>query len=112
MKYNDLKKAFHNPEAIDRSAPFWSWNAVMNPDEVKRQAHDMIENGMGGYFMHSRVGLESEYLGEEWMDSVQACVDQAAEDETFAWLYDEDRWPSGAAGGLVTCIKDNGGKGL
>ena len=112
MKYNDLKKAFQKPEAMDRSAPFWSWNARMNPEEVKRQAHDMIEKGMGGYFMHSRVGLESEYLGEEWMDSVRACVEQAAEDGTFAWLYDEDRWPSGAAGGLVTCIKENGGKGL
>jgi len=112
MKYKELLEAFNNPEPIDRSAPFWSWNGRMNPDEVKRQAHDMIDKGMGGYFMHSRVGLESEYLGKEWMDSVQACINQAAEDGTNAWLYDEDRWPSGAAGGLVTSIKENGGKGI
>ncbi len=43
---------------------------------------------------------------------MQACVEQAKEDGTLAWLYDEDRWPSGAAGGLVTCDKDNGGKGI
>lgn len=112
MKYKDVRKAFLNPEAIDRSAPFWSWNDVMEPGEVKAQAKDMIDKGMGGYFMHSRVGLESEYLGEDWMDSVAACVEQAKEDNTLAWLYDEDRWPSGAAGGLVTCDKENGGKGL
>lgn len=112
MKYKDIKNAFLNPEAIDRSAPFWSWNDVMEPGEVKAQAKDMIEKGMGGYFMHSRVGLESEYLGDDWMDSVAACVEQAKEDNTLAWLYDEDRWPSGAAGGLVTCEKENGGKGL
>lgn len=112
MKYKEVKQAFLNPEAIDRSAPFWSWNDVMKPEEVKVQAKDMIEKGMGGYFMHSRVGLESEYLGKDWMDSVQACVDQAKEDGTNAWLYDEDRWPSGAAGGLVTCDKENGGKGI
>lgn len=112
MKYSEIKKAFLNPEAIDRSSPFWSWNDVMDPKEVKSQAKDMIDKGMGGYFMHSRVGLESEYLGREWMDSVQACVEQAKEDGTLAWLYDEDRWPSGAAGGLVTCEKENGGKGL
>ncbi|MCD6321880.1 MAG: hypothetical protein J7L77_02525 [Clostridiales bacterium] len=112
MKYKEVKQAFLNPEAMDRSAPFWSWNEVMKPEEVKNQAKDMIDKGMGGYFMHSRIGLESEYLGKDWMDSVQACVDQAKEDGTNAWLYDEDRWPSGAAGGLVTCDKENGGKGI
>ncbi len=112
MKYSEIKKAFLNPEPIDRSAPFWSWNDRMDPAEVKVQAKDMIEKGMGGYFMHSRVGLESEYLGKDWMDSVQACVEQAKEDGTLAWLYDEDRWPSGAAGGKVTCIKENGAKGI
>lgn len=112
MKYPEIRNAFLNPEAIDRSAPFWSWNDVMKPVEVRAQAKDMIEKGMGGYFMHSRVGLESEYLGKDWMDSVQACVDQAKEDNTLVWLYDEDRWPSGAAGGLVTCEKENGGKGI
>ncbi|MBN2559136.1 MAG: hypothetical protein JXB33_10320 [Clostridia bacterium] len=113
MKYSEIRKAFLNPEAIDRSAPFWSWNDRMDTAEAKAQASDMIRKGMGGYFMHSRVGLESEYLGSEWMDSVQACVEQAREDGTYAWLYDEDRWPSGAAGGLVTRdIKENWAKGI
>lgn len=113
MKYTEIKNAFLNPEAMDRSAPFWSWNGKMDPVEIKSQAKDMIQKGMGGYFMHSRVGLESEYLGKEWMDSIQACVEQAKEDGAFAWLYDEDRWPSGAGGGLVTRgIKENGAKGI
>ena len=29
-------------------------------------------------------------------------MNKAKEEKMFAWLYDEDRWPSGAAGGLVT----------
>jgi hypothetical protein len=33
---------------------------------------------------------------------VEACVDEARKLNMEAWLYDEDRWPSGAAGGLVT----------
>jgi hypothetical protein len=112
MKYSEIKSAFLNPEAIDRSAPFWSWNDVMEPGEVRTQAKDMVEKGMGGYFLHSRVGLETEYLGKEWMDAVRACVEQAKEDGALAWLYDEDRWPSGAAGGLVTCERQNGAKGI
>ena len=52
--------------------------------------------------MHSRVGLDTPYLSDEWFDCVEACVDEAEKQDMKAWLYDEDRWPSGAAGGLVT----------
>ena len=62
----------------------------------------MQRMGLGGFFMHSRVGLGTPYLGQEWMDCVAACVDEAEKLDMQAWLYDEDRWPSGAAGGLVT----------
>jgi hypothetical protein len=62
--------------------------------------------GFGGFHMHSRVGLDTEYLGEEYMDIVKKCVERAKEKGMLAWLYDEDRWPSGAAGGLVTKDED------
>ena len=52
--------------------------------------------------MHSRVGLDTEYLGKEWFNCIRACVDEAEKLGMNAWLYDEDRWPSGCAGGLVT----------
>ena len=58
--------------------------------------------GLGGFFMHSRVGLNTPYLSEEWFDCIRACIDEAKRQHMNAWLYDEDRWPSGAAGGLVT----------
>jgi len=50
--------------------------------------------------MHSRVGLRTPYLGRQWMACVRACVDAARERGLGAWLYDEDKWPSGFAGGL------------
>jgi hypothetical protein len=52
--------------------------------------------------MHVRVGLDTEYMGSEFMDMVRACVDYAEKREMLACLYDEDRWPSGCAGGKVT----------
>lgn len=52
--------------------------------------------------MHSRIGLATPYLSEEWFRLVAACVDEAHRQKMEAWLYDEDRWPSEAAGGLVT----------
>lgn len=51
--------------------------------------------------MHSREGLETEYMGSEWMSCVKETVRVAREEGMSAWLYDEDRFPSGAAGGLV-----------
>lgn len=54
--------------------------------------------------MHSRNGLETPYMEEEWMECVKAAVETAAELGMYAWLYDEDRWPSGTAGGKVTAL--------
>lgn len=52
--------------------------------------------------MHSRVGLDTEYLGEEFMYLIQACVEKAKREDMLAGLYDEDRYPSGTAGYAVT----------
>ena len=52
--------------------------------------------------MHSRVGLDTPYLSKEWFKMVNACIDEAKKCGLNAWLYDEDRWPSGAAGGFVS----------
>ena len=97
-----ILKEFRNPPSQYRGAPFWAWNGRMDPAELRRQIRLMHRMGMGGFFMHSRVGLATPYLSDEWMDCVAACVDEAEKLDMQAWLYDEDRWPSGAAGGLVT----------
>ena len=49
-------------------------------------------------------GLDTEYLGSEFMRMVRACVEHAAEKNLLACLCDEDRWPSGCAGGKA--VKD------
>ena len=36
------------------------------------------------------------------MELIKACVEKAKDEKMLAWLYDEDRWPSGSAGGKVT----------
>ncbi|KAF5247577.1 hypothetical protein FANTH_6328 [Fusarium anthophilum] len=61
--------------------------------------------GMGGFHIHSRVGLDTPYMGVEFMDHVKVSVGAAKAKGLLACLYDEDRWPSGAAGGLV--VADN-----
>ena len=94
---SELKKQFVNPPTWYRGAPFWSWNDRLQVEELVRQVHDMKAHGMGGFFMHSREGLETVYMGPEWLECIRETVKAAKEAGTYAWLYDEDRWPSGAA---------------
>ncbi len=85
-----------------RGAPFWSWNDKLDPEELRRQIREFHQQGIGGFFMHARIGLDTPYMSEEWMQAVAACVDEAKKLGMLAWLYDEDKWPSGFAGGIVS----------
>ena len=53
-----------------RPIPFWSWNEKLDTEETKRQVRLMDEAGIGGYFMHARGGLQTEYMGNEWFDNI------------------------------------------
>lgn len=86
------------------SIPFWSWNDSLEPEELRRQIRRMHELKMKGFFMHARGGLETAYMGEEWFHCVAACAEEAAKLGMEAWLYDENGWPSGFAGGAL--LKD------
>ncbi len=97
-----LRELFLSPTSVYRGKPFWAWNGPLETEELRRQIRVFKDMGLGGGFMHSRVGLATPYLSEEWFDLIRACADEARKNDMEAWLYDEDRWPSGAAGGLVT----------
>lgn len=93
---------FRNPGSEYRGTPFWAWNCQLEKEELLRQLEVMKKMGFGGAHMHVRTGMATPYLSDEHMDMVRACVDKCTREEMLAWLYDEDRWPSGAAGGIVT----------
>jgi len=96
------KELFMHPTSEYRGAPFWSWNDELEKEELCRQIDEFAEMGFGGFVMHPRSGLATPYLGEEFMDCVRSCSEKAGESRMLAWLYDEDRYPSGFAGGFVT----------
>ena len=85
-----------------RSAPFWAFNGRLQEKELRYQIGEMKKEGMGGFFIHSREGLETPYLSQEWMAAVGFCLDEARKQDMEVWIYDEDKWPSGSAGGLVS----------
>jgi hypothetical protein len=101
----DLKD-FQNPDSILRPAPFWAINEHITPEETARQIEDMISVGLSGGFFHSRAGLITDYLGDEWFAAMEAALKVAREKNGYLWLYDEDLWPSGNAGGQVAGMAD------
>ena len=88
-------------EITARSLPFWSWNDKLEKDKLLEQIAWMKKNGIGGFFMHARAGLKTEYLSEEWFDCINACIDYAKSQGMEAWAYDENGWPSGFVGGKL-----------
>ena len=91
-----------NPTCEYRGTPFWAWNGRLTKEILGEEIEMLKTMGMGGFHMHVRTGMDSPYLDDEFMDYIRFCVEKAKKDEMLAWLYDEDRWPSGTAGGKVT----------
>lgn len=93
---------FKNPSKEYRGAPFWAWNCRIEKGRLDRQISCFKSMGFGGYHIHPRQGLATKYLGAEYMEDLSFCIENGKEKDIYSYLYDEDRWPSGYAGGLVT----------
>ena len=93
---------FKTVENKYRPIPFWSWNEKLDTEETARQIRLMGEAGIGGFFMHARGGLQTKYMGDDWHDNIRASINTAKERDMHPWVYDEDGWPSGFGGGIVS----------
>jgi hypothetical protein len=99
-----MEEEFQNPPREFSLAPFWAWNDTLVPETLTWQMDQMMEQGMYSAFMHARSGIESgetPYFSEGWWEAIRTCVEHGAENGFYTWLYDEDKWPSGSAGGRV-----------
>ena len=95
---------FKNIEKKHRPIPFWSWNTRLETNETAEQVRLMDDASIGGFFMHARGGLTTEYMGDEWFDNISVAIDEANSKEMQAWVYDENGWPSGFGNGIVNSL--------
>lgn len=96
------RETFQSPGAVYRGTPFWSWNTLVTDALVTEQIDVFRRMGFGGFHVHPRTGLQTAYMSEEYLRLVKLADETAKQQGMLCWLYDEDRYPSGAAGGLVT----------
>lgn len=80
---------------------FWFLNHDLEDDELIWQMDQMKDKGFRGVMIHPRDGLLVPYLSELWFDKVKLIIDHCRSIGLQAWLYDEDPFPSGDAGGKI-----------
>ncbi len=105
-EYSQTEDLFKNPPKQFYSVPFWAWNGKLDIARLKEQIDDAEEMGYSGFIMHPRIGLQTTYLGQEYFSAIRFCQEYAAGKDMQAWLYDEDKWPSGYGAGFVTKNKN------
>lgn len=99
--YETLVRNFENPSSEFRSAPFWIWHEIVSEEKIREQLIDFKEKGFGGVFVHPRYGMITEYLSDDWFERFEYTLSVGEELGLYVWIYDENSYPSGFAGGHV-----------
>jgi hypothetical protein len=97
----DARAAFQNPLPKYSSGPLWVWNDLMTDEEVTSTLRDLRDQHVMMAFVHPRPGLMTPYMSDEWLRLYKVATDEAERLGMKLWIYDENSYPSGFAGGLV-----------
>jgi hypothetical protein len=96
MTNDDRVSNAHRPLQI--IPPFELWAGTAD-DAISNRVHELLGAGVGGLVVN--VSLENYLRNEKAWDVLQRGVRIAHEAGLRLWIYDEEGYPSGAAGGLV-----------
>lgn len=99
--FSQLAKALEEPDRSYGSAPLWVWHTKVTDAIIDSAMADFKDKGFGGVFIHPRPGLITPYLSEEWHSRYKHSVAKGKELGLDVWIYDENSYPSGFAGGHV-----------
>lgn len=99
--FDALQQEFGQPPKEYGTIPFFVWNDKMTKEGIDRSMQDFKDAGCGGVIVHPRPGLITEYLSDEWFDLFRYTVEKGRELDMEVWIYDENSYPSGFAGGHV-----------
>lgn len=98
---SEARTAFANPGKEYSTIPFWVWNDLMTDEEISGTLQAFAAQGVRQVFVHPRPGLMTPYLSEEWFRLWKVTMAEAERLDMNVWIYDENSYPSGFAGGWV-----------
>ena len=99
--FKDVSEAFKNPSKDYSTSPLWVWNDLVTKEKIATQLQEFKNENILQVFIHPRPGLITEYLSEEWFELSGYTLEKARELGMNVWIYDENSYPSGFAGGHV-----------
>lgn len=81
---------------------FWALNDRLDADRLRAQLDEMKRFGLDGTVIHPRFyPNDPPYLSDTYLNIVSDLILHAKSNELDVWLYDENGWPSGTAGGQL-----------
>ncbi|HPC94837.1 MAG TPA: glycosyl hydrolase [Sedimentisphaerales bacterium] len=108
-----VQKQFADPPREYSSAPLWVWNDMLTEQQIAETMADLAGQKVKQVFVHPRPGLMTPYLSDDWFRLWRVALRQAEKLDMNVWIYDENSYPSGFAGGLVPeAMPESRGKGL
>ncbi|MCP5525507.1 MAG: hypothetical protein H7A47_01705 [Verrucomicrobiales bacterium] len=104
---------FADPPREFASGPLWVWNDDLTETQIRETLRDLAGQRVRQAFVHPRPGLMTPYLGDDWFRLWKVALDEAAKLDMNIWIYDENSYPSGFAGGWVPeLMPESRGMGL
>ncbi len=108
-----VQKQFADPPREYSSAPLWVWNDMLTEEQIAETMADLAGQKVRQVFVHPRPGLMTPYLSDDWFRLWRVALREAEKLDMNVWIYDENSYPSGFAGGLVPeAMPESRGKGL
>ena len=108
-----VKKLFAKPPTEYSSAPLWVWNDLLTEEQIVSSLRDLAAQQVKQVFVHPRPGLMTPYLSDDWFRLWKVAVQEAEKLDMNVWIYDENSYPSGFAGGWVPrLMPESRGRGL
>jgi len=108
-----VRRLFRDPPTEYSTGPLWVWNDWLTEEQLRDSLRDLARQGVKQVWVHPRPGLMTPYLGEDWFRLWKVALLEAARLDMKVWIYDENSYPSGFAGGLVPdAMPESRGRGL
>jgi hypothetical protein len=98
---SEARKLFQDPPRQYSTGPLWVWNDMLTEQEIRDTMRDLAREDVKQVWVHPRPGLMTPYLSADWFRLWQTALDEAKRLDMNVWIYDENSYPSGFAGGLV-----------